>query len=296
MERVFAELDSGRAGPLIIVIAALHGNEHVGFHALKRVLLNLKSQDFVGKLVGITGNLAAANRKQRYIEHDLNRFFLSNYLNESHPNVPEWHEARDLIDHVIAYCQGWPADQQVHLLDMHSMSGEGLPFTCFPHTERNEALAHQLPLPAIADLVQVLPGTLVDYFSDKLDSAMVVECGQHEADVTMDIGEAALACFLKLTGCLQNPDVYSHAEAFLRGQTKHTHEVFTRIKYRYHIDHQGEFVMQPGYQNFQSVALDEWLATDRDKRVSAPFAGRMILPCYQKQCADGFFIAVDELS
>ena len=294
VERIFAELDSGTPGPLIVVIAALHGNEHVGFHAVERVLKQLTASDFIGKIVGITGNLEAANRKERFIEHDLNRFFLSNYLNESHSDVPEWHEARELIDTVVAYREAWPVEQPLHLLDMHSMSGEGIPFTCFPDLPQNARLAHQLPLPAIAELVEILPGTLVDYFADKVDTTMVVECGQHDADITQDIGEAALACFLRLTDCLQNPCCYPQAEDFLRGQTRHTHEVFTRVKFRYHIHHQGLFTMQPGYQNFQTVKENELLGRDKDETVKAPFTGRMILPCYQKQCADGFFLAVDE--
>ena len=68
------------------------------------------------------------------------------------------------------------------------MSGEGTPFICFPGTTANEKLAQTLPLPAIADIVDFLPGTMVDYFSDKLASTMVVEGGQHHAKSTQKAG------------------------------------------------------------------------------------------------------------
>lgn len=294
MQRIFAEIDSGKPGPLIIVVAALHGNEHVGFHALRAVAEQLHPDDFVGKIVGVTGNLQAANHKQRYIEKDLNRFFVSDYLNEDHKNVPEWHEARGLIDAINEHALSWPADREVHLLDMHSMSGEGTPFTCFPHTTCNERIAHLLPLPAIADIVEFLPGTLVDYFSDKLTSTMVVEGGQHDAAITWQVGEAALFCFLYHTECLLNKSLFEGAEAFLKNHIGEAHAIFTRIKYRYHIEHQGHFDMQPGYQNLQPVAASQLLAKDQGDSVLAPFAGRVVLPCYQKQGDDGFFIAVDE--
>lgn len=294
MQRIFAEVDSGKPGPLIIVIAALHGNEHVGFHAFRRVAERLNSHNFVGKIVGITGNLKAAKQNQRFMEIDLNRFFVSDYLNEDHAEVAEWHEARGLIDAVLEQKAAWPEEQEVHLLDMHSMSGDGTPFTCFPHTEINERIAHQLSLPAIADIVEILPGTLVAYFADKVTSTIVIEGGQHEAENTKHVGEAALTCLLKITGCLYSEELFQTADAFLRQHTADAHKIFTRIKYRYHIEHKGFFEMRPGYQNLQPVASSELLARDSGDEVIAPFAGRVVLPCYQKQGDDGFFIAVDE--
>lgn len=294
MERVFAELDSGQPGPLVIVIAALHGNEHVGFRAMDRLAVSLKHGDFVGKIVGVTGNLIAANRNSRFIQRDLNRFFLSDYLNESHSDVPEWHEARHLIDHINALIAAHPTEQPVHLLDMHSMSGHGTPFTCFPHTPANERIAHLLPLPAIADLVEILPGTLTAYYADKVTSTMVVECGQHDAEITQVVGENALACFLRVTGCLVNEERYRDAEQFLRFHVEGADQIFTRVKFRYHIEHQGYFEMQPGFRNLQAIDDRQLLALDKGDEVLSPFAGRVVLPCYQKQGDDGFFIAVDE--
>ena len=294
LQRIFAEIDSGKPGPLVIVVAALHGNEHVGFHSVRAVVQELQTNDFIGKVVGVTGNLTAADEKQRYLERDLNRFFISEYLEEDHLGVSEWHEAHGLIDAILELKDTWFADREVHLLDMHSMSGDGTPFTCFPHTDMNEKLAHELPLPALADIIEFLPGTLVDYFSDKLSSTMVVESGQHEADITKHVGKAALTCFLYLTGCLKSESLYQKADTFLKDYTQGSHKIFTRVKYRYHIERQGYFDMCPGYQNLQPVPASELLAKDQGQQVLAPFTGRVVLPCYQKQGNDGFFISIDE--
>ena len=118
MQRVFAEIDSGQKGPLIIVVAALHGNEHIGFHAMRLLKDSLCTKDFIGKIVGVTGNLQAVNGNQRYLTKDLNRFFVSQYLNEDHQNVPEWHEARDLIDTIFGLRNTCTDDEEVHLLDI----------------------------------------------------------------------------------------------------------------------------------------------------------------------------------
>ena len=52
--------------------------------------------------------------------------------------------------------------------------------------------------------------------------------------------------------------------------------------------------MRPGFQNLQPVNTSELLAKDQGKEVLAPFEGRVVLPCYQTQGNDGFFISVDE--
>ena len=238
--------------------------------------------------------MQAAQQKQRYLQSDLNRFFQPEYLDVENQDIPEWHEAQDLKATIQDLANNWHDGMEVHMLDLHSMSGDGTPFTCFPHTRLNEHFAHKLPLPAIADIVDFLPGTLVDYFSDKLTSTMVVECGQHEADITKQVGEASLASFLRITGCLLSETTYQECDAFLKEHVAEAHNIFTRVKYRYHIQHQGYFEMCPGYQNLQSIESSELMARDKHDEILAPFEGRVVLPCYQKQGDDGFFIAVDD--
>lgn len=50
------------------------------------------------------------------------------------------------------------------------------------------------------------------------------------------------------------------------------------------------FVMQPGYKNFQPVKKGEILATDKNGAISAQEDGLILMPLYQKQGNDGFFL------
>lgn len=292
MQRVFAELNSGQPGPLVIVIAALHGNEHAGVHAMSRLQNALCAQDFAGKVVGVVGNLGAYLQNQRYLDADLNRIFLTDRLAQCPSEVREVAEAKTLIETINTLIGNH--DGEVHLLDVHSMSGEGLPFSCFPHTDTNEKIAQCIPLPAIADIVQILPGTLTEYFAHKLTTTMVVECGQHVAEITKENAYAALLSYLDTIGVLRNQSLAQRASEHLKAIVGEYADVFTRVNFRYHIVNQGYFEMQPGYSNLQDVAVNELLAIDRACEVRAPHTGRVVLPCYQKQGDDGFFIAVDE--
>ena len=56
-----------------------------------------------------------------------------------------------------------------------------------------------------------------------------------------------------------------------------------------------EFVMEPGYVSFQPVKRGQLLAHDRSGPVRAGESGRILLPLYQSQGADGFFL-VREIS
>lgn len=292
LERILISHEAQSPGPLVIVVAALHGNEWVGINALKQISQHLTECDqWQGKLVGIVGNRAAASKKQRFIDADLNRLFLPERL-EQQTSSSEWREAHELITTINEQIASYPEATAVHLFDMHSMSGGGVPFTCFPMGEANAKLAKRLPLPAIADLVEILPGTLSAYFSGKVDTSVVVECGQHEAQETMDIGAYILGFYLSLTGNVAEP-LLSDVPASL-GCVDPIRDVFTRVTYRHAITSACQFKMNPGYANLQAIALDEALACDKNGVIRSQYNGRMVLPCYQPQGDDGFFIAVDE--
>jgi succinylglutamate desuccinylase len=48
--------------------------------------------------------------------------------------------------------------------------------------------------------------------------------------------------------------------------------------------------MNPGYVNLQPIAESEVLARDRTGDVRAPEGGRVLMPLYQEQGDDGFFV------
>jgi succinylglutamate desuccinylase len=48
--------------------------------------------------------------------------------------------------------------------------------------------------------------------------------------------------------------------------------------------------MEPGFRNFQSVSAGKLLARDHHGEVRAPLSGILLLPLYQAQGEDGFFL------
>ena len=51
-----------------------------------------------------------------------------------------------------------------------------------------------------------------------------------------------------------------------------------------------DFVMEPGFTNFQPVERGQTLARDRRGPILARESGQILMPLYQKQGTDGFFL------
>ena len=51
-----------------------------------------------------------------------------------------------------------------------------------------------------------------------------------------------------------------------------------------------DFEMMPNYVNFQEIKKGEYLAKDRNGKILASVDGRILMPLYQKQGEDGFFL------
>ena len=63
------------------------------------------------------------------------------------------------------------------------------------------------------------------------------------------------------------------------------------IVYRHGIEVTDCFEMKPGYHNFQPIDHGDEVAYDRNGPVLAPMSGLMMLPRYQGEGEDGYFIA-----
>ena len=48
--------------------------------------------------------------------------------------------------------------------------------------------------------------------------------------------------------------------------------------------------MDPGYENFQAIEIGEKLGTDHQGPVTSPLSGLILMPLYQEQGGEGFFV------
>jgi predicted deacylase len=300
-ERVFqrqiGSYGGATPGPLVVCIGGIHGNEPAGVLALQHVLRQLQQlrPPFKGKLVALAGNVRALKRRQRYLQHDLNRVWLpervwrlkSHTLHEE--ETAELSEQRELLAAIEAELAG--KYTQAVFLDLHTTSAAGAPFALISDTLANRHYALQLRTPIILGLEESIEGTILNYINELGHVAIGFEAGQHEALLSVKNHEAAIWITLVAAGCLRAAHVPSWAglQLVLREASWRLSAVL-EVRYRHAITEDDHFVMKPGCFNFQRVARNQLLAKDRRGEIRAPERGHLFMPLYQQLGEDGFFL------
>ena len=200
--------DSGIAGPQVLIVGIVHGNELCGAIALDR-LLRADVRPRRGSLTLVFGNPQAyANfdpadpSASRYVDEDLNRVWDPAVL-ASGRHSTELDRARALRPLI---------DTSDLLLDLHSMQhdAQALILSGPARKGRDFAVAIGLPPLVVADAGHAAGRRLRDYDGFSVDgdprNALLVECGQHWRRATADLANRVVDRFLQHTGLADAPD------------------------------------------------------------------------------------------
>ena len=304
-ERVTGVCDQGRPGPLLIALGGVHGNEPAGVVAARRVLADLARMRTTlrGRFVAIAGNLGALERGVRYLDADLNRIWTREALRPSPGGAARFgaetaeqlalaSELERELELAGARAAGQGAQAEVVLLDLHSTSGDGPPFSVIGDTLRNRHIAFALCAPVILGLEENLEGTLLSYFADRGHAAIGYEGGQNERESTVEHHESAIWLALVAAGLVAEPEVPDLARhrGRLRSAAAGLPPV-VELVHRHALAPGEDFRMEPGFVNFQSVTGGQLLAHHERSPVRARQDAILLLPRYQGQGLDGFFLA-----
>jgi len=297
LDRILGAHTGTTPGPTVVVSGAIHGNEPAGARAVQLVLGQLSngSIPFRGKLVGACGNRVALARGQRFVDRDLNRLWSVEEVARLRARDPrqdcvEDREQRELLAVFDALLAG--AEAPVVFLDLHTTSGQGMPFVCVGDTLRNLRIARALPLPLILGLDEAIEGSMLGYLTDLGHVGVAVEGGQHEDPKSVLHHAAAIWLVLVAAGSVRARDVPNlDRQRAQLGSASGRQPRVVEIRHRQHAD--DEFVMEPGFVSFQPITAGQVVARDRNGPVRAPESGRMLMPRYQGQGDDGYFLVRD---
>lgn len=300
-------------GPLLIVFGGVHGNEPAGIQAIEdvfRILSHASAHDagflFKGTLIGLVGNLQAYQAGKRFILKDLNRAWTSTLLRRIEQAPPSSLEAEDreiaeLLDVVHTEVQRCQPEHLI-LLDLHTTSATGGVFCIPSDDEASLNLAKALKTPVILGLLDGIEGTLLQFAAEghfeiggwpRQVVGVAFEAGQHLEPLSVQRSIAAIFHSLCAVGCISESEA-----AHLYGVNpvtpgEHLPQV-TRLRHVQHVRPYSGFKMRPGYVNFQPVQQNEHLADDAEGPILSPCDGLILMPLYQPQGADGFFIVTEE--
>lgn len=313
-DRILGSYSQGNSGPLVLLIGALHGNEPAGVHAIDTVLQLLECESrsnpgfaFHGKIVGLIGNKAAYRQDRRFVDSDLNRHWIPEKLQllvtgKEQPHSSEDLEAIGLFKTIQAEIAGWPTNAMV-LLDLHTTSAGGGIF-CIPTDESPSLrLAKSVHAPVVLGLMDGIQGALLQFGIERRfhlngrpehTVGMAFEAGRHDDPASVSRAVAVILACLRAAGCMEESALFGRHDVLMREFSRNLPKV-TRLRYVHHLHKDDLFCMRPGYHNFQIIQQGEHLADDRHGAVLAPMDGLILMPLYQAQGSDGFFV-VEEIA
>lgn len=299
VERVLGRIRGPTAGPTLLCVGGLHGNEPAGVQGLRRVLVALapRAPLMRGDFVALAGNRTALALGRRFVDRDLNRAWTDERiakLRETEDGLRtvedrEQLELLDAIEKVVEDARG-----PVYVVDLHTTSGFGGPFTTFGDTLPNRNLAVHIPVPMILGLEEQLDGTLLAFLGKHGLVGVAYESGQHDEQRSVDRAEAGVWLAVATVGLVEESHLpeASCGWKLLARDTAHVPRAMEMV-YRHDIGPLDGFVMDPGYGNFSPVNAGQAVATDVHGRVRADRDARLLMPLYQKQGEEGFFLITE---
>ena len=282
-------------GPRLVCVAGVHGNEPAGVAAVERVAARLAASGarLDGGLVALAGNLQALAAGRRFLDRDLNRMWSEQGLAAARAGARATREDEELaaldaeLEREIDAAPG-----RVVLLDLHTTSGTGPAFVVLDDALANRRFALAFPVPLVLGLEEELVGTLVFHLASRGVTCVAFEGGRHDDPASVERCAAAIWLALEAVGMLPR-GLRAEADAARRllRESRGAGPQLFEVLYRHRIGPRDEFRMSPGYASFDEVERGQSLAVDRNGTVVSPLRGRILMPLYQAQGDDGFFLA-----
>ena len=297
-QREIGRFVGNAAGPTLVVVAGMHGNEPAGIHAARRVLSRLAKAEVPlrGELVVLAGNVGALRAGKRYATKDLNRQWsearvaalLARTGDARAEDDAEDHEQRELLEAIEAARAR--ARGRVHLADFHTTSAAGIPFVLFGDTIAQRQFVRAFPLPIIVGLEEQLDGALSEYWTRHGCVTFACEGGQHKDAGSVDNLEAVLYLALEEAGLVERGSLPELKKSFdLLRERRGDLPAYLEVVSRHAISDEDAFRMEPGFKNLNTASEGQLLAHDVRGEIRAPKDGVVILPLYQGLGNDGFF-------
>ncbi len=293
--RELGSYQSGRDGPTLVVIGGLHGNEPAGVAAIERVMADLERlrPPIRGRVIAMRGNRRALQRNVRFIDRDLNRGWdtpsVARVLDGDLRTVED-EEQRELLLAFAPHIEG--AKRPVMFLDLHSTSGPAVPFACGADVLRNRRALFSLGIPVVLGLEEVIEGSMLGWLCDLGHAGISVEGGSHFEPPTTENHVAVIWLVMLAEGMVDAESIPALEVKRERLRTAAASEArVLEIVHREVIREGDPFEMEPGWSSFDAVARGQIVATGRDGPIASPCDGLMLLPRYQGQGEDGFFVA-----
>ena len=183
--------------------------------------------------------------------------------------------------------------EQIVLLDLHTTTAYGGIFTVVTDDPESLTIGLELHAPVVKGLLEGIKGTTLHFFNEQNigipTTAVCFESGQHQEKLSVNRAIAAITNCMRTIGCVKAEHIENRHDKLLIEFSRGLPKV-SQLILAYRIKETDKFSMQPGYKNFQPVKKGEIIASDKKGSISVIEDGHLLMPLYQKQGDDGFFL------
>ncbi|MDH3697036.1 MAG: succinylglutamate desuccinylase/aspartoacylase family protein [Flavobacteriaceae bacterium] len=296
-KRLIGHLKRGTGGPTLIFFGGIHGNEPSGVSALDGLFntLERRKNEFQvnGEIFGLCGNLPALKGGVRFVDRDLNRLWtppeldriFEGNVNDLKSEETEAFEIYHLLREILLN-----SAPPFYFIDFHTTSADTIPFITINDALINRKFAQQFPVPIILGIEEYLEGPLLSFINTKGYVCIGFESGKHSDPVSITNSEAMAWLCLQQAGVFKEApsDLFTEQNRVLENATKgNTH--FYEITFRESITDSDNFMMYPGFENFDWVKKGVLLANLNGEEKEATKNTLIFMPLYQKQGEEGYF-------
>ncbi|WP_157807164.1 succinylglutamate desuccinylase/aspartoacylase domain-containing protein [Algoriphagus formosus] len=294
-DRIIDQIEGQLPGPHLIFFAGIHGNEPSGVWALRNVLQKIRKEKIPlkGKVTALAGNLRALQKGKRFEENDLNRLWTKKNIEAlSKDNFQPENEDEIELEELFALIQEIIRNQSgpLYFFDLHTTSSQSIPFIPVNDSLINRAFAQQYPLPLILGIEEYIEGPMLSYINELGFVSFGFEGGQHTDPNSVKNHERFIQLSLAFAGSCDSKTMNVEESLNVWKKEYGSFQEFYEIFFRFEVEPESEFKMNPGFKSFQEVTKGEKLAISGGKAVHSPKNTQIFMPLYQAQGRDGFFL------
>lgn len=283
---------------LVIAMGGVHGNEPAGVEAIRQVVDYLQDNQVPTKgcFLGIKGNMAALETGARYIDKDLNRLWYDKQIEHVRTSSfedlkeSEDKEQKEILFLLEQFLSHRETENPFLFIDLHTTSAENGFFSIVNDNPDALELSKKLNVPFVKGLTSVLTDTSLEMFSNRKYAAIAFEAGHHKDPSSIERMKAILLLALHTMGIVALSIYEIEKFNLILFEAGKALPKETSFSYRHSIHSQDKFEMKSGFKNFDPVNQGQELARDQEGKVFANEDGYILMPLYQKQGSDGFFI------
>jgi succinylglutamate desuccinylase len=305
-QRIIGERIGRQEGPLLIIFAQIHGNEPAGYLAAKEFLNAIDAErlsqpgfDLNGQVLCLRGNVKAVNAGKRFLKKDLNRSWLPVEVERIMADTTgeldaEDAEIKEILTIIHAYIAKY-TPKKVVVLDLHTTTAHGGIFTIPAQDEEARRIGLSMHAPVLHGFLEGLRGTTLHYFTKNnfgLDiTAVCFEAGQHNSLDSPEHAISAIISCCRAIGIFNENDVESkHDDLLLNKSLGLPLEANLLYVHSIKVSDAFKMVDTKVYNNFEPVERGEVVANDKYGPIAVREDGLILMPLYQNQGSDGFFI------